>query len=45
MGWKNAWADRANWPAHAQQQISSFHLEEVMEFIRRAAAHSVNKRQ
>jgi hypothetical protein len=33
MGWKNAWADRANWPAHAQQQISSFHLEEVLEFI------------
>jgi macrodomain Ter protein organizer (MatP/YcbG family) len=44
-GWMNAWADRQNWPEHAQQRVSSFRLEEVLEFIRRAAAHSANKQQ
>ena len=45
MGWKNAWADRENWPAHAQQQVSSFRLEEAVEFIKRAAAHRAKKLQ
>jgi DNA-binding transcriptional MerR regulator len=40
-----AWADRANWPAHAQQQISSFRLDEAMEFLKRAAAHRTKKLQ
>ena len=45
IGWKNAWADRANWPKHAQQPISSFRLEEAVEFIKRAAAHRTKKLQ
>lgn len=45
MGWKNAWADRQNWPAHAQQRVSSFRLEEVLEFIKRVAAHRAKKGQ
>jgi DNA-binding transcriptional MerR regulator len=30
------WRDHQNWPASAQQKISSFRLEEVVEFIKRA---------
>lgn len=30
------WADHNNWPASAQQRISSFRLEEVVDFIKRA---------
>jgi DNA-binding transcriptional MerR regulator len=32
----NEWRDHANWPARAQQRISSFRLEEVVDFIKRA---------
>jgi hypothetical protein len=30
------WRDHENWPASAQQRISSFRLEEVVDFIKRA---------
>jgi DNA-binding transcriptional MerR regulator len=30
------WADHKNWPVSAQQRISSFRLEEVVDFIKRA---------
>lgn len=39
------WADRKNWPAHAQERISSFRLEEVGEFIGRAKACRAIKQQ
>jgi DNA-binding transcriptional MerR regulator len=31
----NEWRDHENWPASAQQRISSFRLEEVVDFIKR----------
>ena len=40
-----AWADRANWPAYAQQQIASLRLEEVMEFFKQAAEHRAKNKQ
>ena len=30
------WRDHKNWPVSAQQRISSFRLEEVVDFIKRA---------
>jgi hypothetical protein len=30
------WRDHANWPTSAQQRSSSFRLEEVVDFIKRA---------
>jgi DNA-binding transcriptional MerR regulator len=35
-GNRKEWTDHKNWPASAQQRISSFRLEEVVEFIKRA---------
>src|SRR5262249_601010 len=32
-----AWMDRANWPAAMKQRVAEFRLEEIMEFIKKAA--------
>jgi len=32
----NEWRDHQNWPVRVQQRISSFRLEEVVDFIKRA---------
>lgn len=32
-----AWMDRENWPASLKQRVAGFHLEEVHDFVQRAA--------